>query len=279
MKGRSWALALFIPAIAGINFLAFAKENIGTPGEPPKIEKGIKEKADSKNPPAQSSPILVRVVESPSDAAHNAERENKTNSHDDKDLKAQELAAKSTYEQIIPAWIQAWAALFGGILLVWTLWETRKTAKSAENAAITAARALDSVERPKIIMLTGNCTINEPFAGVRELIIFFSLQNIGKQPAIIDDLRCGIVFTENAPHLNDAIRQFEEVHTILNNGDDLKHATWNPALIQGDIGWFYGIVRYSDFFDIRHESEWCWKLDGMGLPINQFTHPERNRRT
>ena len=262
-----------IALVSSVLSLLFVSASIGAAPIPSKEDNGNQYETRDR-PKERQQPILppaVKTVVSIKSSKYEQPCEPKKDNRDS-DLCAQWKAADAASETARLTLYSLIASFFGLIGLLFTYIQTKRTAD-------VTAKALYSVERPKLIMTTGSCTIDSDTIGTKQLWIAFSIHNVGRQPAVIDDLKCGLFFSQTAPPLSDAIRQMEEVHTILNIGDELQRGTWNPAPIHGDIGWFYGIVRYTDFFNVRYESEWCWQLDSTGWPTDKTTSDKRNRHT
>lgn len=72
------------------------------------------------------SPLPVSIIETPEQAVASNSREAKSQQHDASDLNAQIRAADAAEDQIFPAWVAAFLSFVGTLLIIWTLYETRK---------------------------------------------------------------------------------------------------------------------------------------------------------
>ncbi|MCZ4430721.1 hypothetical protein O3S81_13530 [Agrobacterium sp. SOY23] len=137
---RSYCFTTIILAVAASWSQALCAEGVQTPSPPP-TEQVVTEPDKSQN---EASPFPVIIVESGEQADASKGKEVETREHDARELDAQIRAANAAEKQIFPAWIGVLVGAIGTVLLVWTLFETRKAAKAAWDAADSARNALHS---------------------------------------------------------------------------------------------------------------------------------------
>ena len=91
------------------------------------------------------SPFFVSIIETPEQAIASQSRQGKSDQHEASDLDAQIRAANAAEEQILPAWVAAMLSGIGTLLIVWTLYETRRNNSIAQKeygkARIEAGKA------------------------------------------------------------------------------------------------------------------------------------------
>lgn len=143
----------------GLPALAQAPEGQGVAHPSPAVEGESQGGADRSQGPTEPPPVPIRIIQSPDETAHEAAREAKSDQHESDDLAAQQkaadsaqLAAAAGQRQVEAAWAAAILSLIGTALLVWTLCETRKTAKAATDGVIAADRAAKAAEQANIEM-------------------------------------------------------------------------------------------------------------------------------
>lgn len=183
------ALGLVVPvvSVAGPG-VAQTPEGPGVPHTPPPIEGSSQPKADSSQRVPEYPPFNVRVLDNPGDAEHTKEREAKSDQHDASDLEAQWEAAhsaressKAAYEQASAAWWQVIFTAIGTGLLVWNLWETRRSA----DAASAQVRLMQEEQRTWLQVVSLEAIEN---AVETDRTIHIPVQalvkNIGKSPAL-----------------------------------------------------------------------------------------------
>ena len=119
---------------ATIVVLAQTPSGEGVSTESPAIEEQTPNSSSSSKASPPENAIPVRIIEDPIEAEHRKEREAKSDQHESDDLAAQRKAADAAWKgaiaaerQINPAWWQVGFAALGTVLLIYTLWLTRKS--------------------------------------------------------------------------------------------------------------------------------------------------------
>lgn len=100
-----------------------SNERISGQSPAPTEQTGSPAQNGSTNP----SPIVVTIVEPAGQAEAANAREAESRKHDVQELDAQIRAADATEKQILPSWLGAIFSFAGTCLIVWTLFETRKS--------------------------------------------------------------------------------------------------------------------------------------------------------
>ena len=151
--GSNWRLVV---AAIGCLILSSSEPSAQTPDRQwmphpgPAVEAETQREARGGRHPSEPPPVPVRIIQTIEEAEYNAAREAKSDQHDAEDLKAQVRAADAASEQIAPSWAAAVLSGIGTILLVWTLCETRKTAKAAVAGVKAANRAAKAAEQANL---------------------------------------------------------------------------------------------------------------------------------
>ncbi len=127
----------------------------------------------TRGPDGKPKPLAVTIFESPEQAKASEGRETESDKHDARDLDAQIRAANATEKQIVPSWLAAILSAVGTVLIVWTLFLTRR----ANAISRDASRAWLSVT----VSETGKFWLN-----AEKLEFYFDniLENHGDSPAI-----------------------------------------------------------------------------------------------
>lgn len=134
---------------------------------------------------SQSRPFLfpVIIVESGEQAEASKRKELETREHDARELEAQVRAADAAEKQIFPARIGVLVGAIGTVLLVWTLFETRKAAKAAWDAADSARNALHS-DRAWITPNEVWADFDDDDDGNEKIQYGIRWENTGRSPAL-----------------------------------------------------------------------------------------------
>ena len=126
---RGYWLSL-IAIVGWLGFAGFAlaqtPENKGVPDKAPAVETQPTNNPKTAKPITQSFPLKVQIIESQVDAEHTQAREQKSDQHDAEDLDAQVRAANAAERQIWFTKANIFLTFAGTLLILWTLWETRK---------------------------------------------------------------------------------------------------------------------------------------------------------
>lgn len=160
----------------GLPVLAQAPVGEWVPEPSPPVERQTQRSAQTGQRAPEPPPVPIRIIKSPSEATDDAAREAKADEHDAKDLNAQIRAASAAEAQWWPAWAGAILTALGTVLLVWTLFETRKANQLARDTYLADQRPWISVT----ISPGGPARITKN--GIN-LAYNISVQNNGKSPA------------------------------------------------------------------------------------------------
>lgn len=213
LAARGWLIAtvaLWVGQVA-----AQPPERQGVSHPSPAVEGQPKGATQRGYRPPEPPPIPVRIIQSVDEAAHESYREAKSDEHEAKDLAAQQKAADAAYSAAASAYWQEIATFVGiGLtfigtgLLVWTLRETRRTAKAAIDGVIAAERAAIAAERANKITEDVYLADQRPWLKVdvdiddaltwhpdngAQLHFAFRLENVGRSPALNVDIHPDIV--------------------------------------------------------------------------------------
>jgi hypothetical protein len=271
MSRRGWPFVITFGGFLALSNFGVSQtpnhEPATTPSPPIKeqLTKGTNREISS----AYDSALPVRVIESAADSEHTREREAKSDEHDAKDLKAQERAANAAEKQILPTWAAAILTAFGTGLLVWNLFETRKSNKISEDTAKRQLRAYVYVVPQNDEHFSWDK--HGRFQGCR-----LAIRNLGVTPAY--KVRHAFV-AEILPGGENEIHKWPEPIVkdsdfVLHSGEvgsnfnviinDPDHAHINPqcaspakinAVMGGDSSiWVWGVVKYEDAFQDHHET-------------------------
>ncbi len=137
---------------------------------------------------AVTPPLRVIITETPEQAIASERKEAEARDNDAKDLAAQLRAASAAERQVYPSWIGAIISAASTLLLVWTLFETRKSTKAARDAADRAMEAIQS-DRAWLTFhaLSTGIVENAFIDGIPAKNVFFvdvQFENSGRSPAI-----------------------------------------------------------------------------------------------
>lgn len=279
---KRWAFTMLF-----LGALPFSSQSIQSPSSwrvaqaPTSTDRQSASAAHANHFPTDAVPFPVRVVESPSEAADRQAREAKTDKHDTEDLDAQIRAATAAEKQVGIGLGATALSFVGMVLLIWTLFETRRTAKAAEQASKTAVdtfriyqlseRAWIAQVMVKDAQVTGASFVDDPgilHEGRRFQICW---QNAGKTPA----RRCRLMTIGDVAVGDDHIPTFsapadvEQRESIILPGASVWSTDW--ALKQRDIArlrsgelraYLYGRLDYVDVFEpetARH-TEVCMQI-------------------
>lgn len=113
----------------------------------PSVERQDDGQSHSSGRPTEPPPIPVRIIQSSDEAAYEQARDAKTDDHAAKNLDAQVRATSAAEKQVPVSQAATILTFVGTCLLVWTLFETRKTAKAAIDGVAAADRAAAAAER------------------------------------------------------------------------------------------------------------------------------------
>ena len=253
----------------------------GIPGPAPSPEKQTSQGAgQSKQEPFR---LPVIIFETPEQAMADQRRQAESDKHDAADLDAQKRAAQAAEEQVFPSWLGTILGALGTALLIWTLFETRKSTRTARDAANSAEKTLHSTRawlmhesvdagRNKnggLLMPDGSIT------PVKDGLIFFlKWRNWGATPAIemMQFFDCRLIdadapiplFVPDWPKNSTNIPPGSPFgfHPItLNDADsaDVRAGRKVPIV--------YGAVRYKDIFESHFRiSETCLQAVHRGVP-------------
>jgi hypothetical protein len=187
-----------------------------------------------------------------------------------------------------------------GVVQFGFLIRSDNTARMAANAADLSARAAIAIELPVIRINPENFTI-----GTRRrddgtqieygLIVTLGLANFGRTKAFPIDVQCGWTFDSELPRIPSyTYTKAFPTNAILEVGlNEQGEININDFVFEGDPVffdavrngtsglWFYCLLRYLDFMDVRHEVGFCWKryqTVGSG-GFTRDANPAYNRKT
>lgn len=254
---------------------------------------------DRRQYPTESAPLPVRVIESPSDAAHTKEREAQSTKHDAADLKAQERTADATEEQVLASKAAVVLSLFGLVGLGLTFCETRRTAI----AAVKSASIAQSMAWPIVVPRIANATFLYPPKGHQGPFakpqLTLSLENYGQSPAFMVAADCELRISWDTPPQSELVRPLKKedrtVIPVRPEPSTYQFLLWhdpvtpeqvtelNGKLDAGGKRFFLiGRVIYDDVFGERHTSGFCLKIFRNGTSVarggEQFNYFRRGKR-
>lgn len=186
-------LALFMVLATHV----WAQDAQGVTPEGPAVQEQPNGSADGTRGYEWKSALPVTIVESPQDAEHARDREQKADEHEADDLDAQRRAASAAERsattaegQIIPTWIQATVAIVGTAALLITIWFSIRATNAAVLSAKLAKEAIDVARDTAQIELRawiGHDLVNVSGLGVEgavdHYIFVMSFKNVGATPA------------------------------------------------------------------------------------------------
>lgn len=244
----------------GVGYSSRAPERQPVPEyhQAPKIEIAQSAREGNAN---RAPPVSVLIVESEADAIASKAREAEQRRHDANDLEAQIRAATANEQQVPLTRLAAILAFLSTCLIVWTLLETQKGSKAAEEAvhfAKTTDRAW--VSHRNVLAVR---TVDEAgdMLGVHVQLVWL---NAGKTPALTVAMWSDYAITEDLDHLFSAEGNGGSRRTTLGPGltlnsfvapiaqaDLLKHFNEGKHLL------FWSRVEYSDVYNptLVRESE------------------------
>ena len=208
-------------------------------------------KTNKRQYPSESSPLPIRMIQSPSDAAHADAREAKADKHEEDNLREQVRATDAAERQTIIGGIAAGLSLVGTLLLVWTLWETRRTA----NYAHAQAESFKRSERAYV-------KLSHVTPGLKpdgnSHAVTMEVKNWGKTPATVTDVRIGFAIIpfgdplpEPRPYPSEERESFPNALLVPSEYFLLtRHIRTNPVDIDKQL-WMFGHVDYKDAFNQR----------------------------
>lgn len=185
----AWAIGLALLAAGGPSAQTPERERMPHPG--PSVEAETQREANRGGRPPEPPPVPVRIIQSVDETEHDATREAKSDEHDAKDLDAQKRAANAAEKQILPTRVAVGLTAFGTCLLVWTLYETRRTANAAVEGIKAAKRSADAAIAAQRPWIRGSLSIEMPiFVGADsvQLNATVELENVGNSPATLPDM-------------------------------------------------------------------------------------------
>lgn len=289
-KYRIWiAVAGFF--LIGLGKAAESPKGSRMPHSSPPEKGQTENKARGNEYPTENAPLPVRVVQSPSDAAHGAGREAKADEHEAKDLDAQVRQAGASEQQAAASW---WAVVLTGLgsgFLLWTLFETRRTA----NAARQSADAFMVAERPNLIFESvkifglDELPDDDPDSGEPSTPhLGFKIKNHGRSPAWITQSSFDLIISDTLP--DSPVWKEDEVSwldIIVPNGkisricglpgDETYSGEFGRITQQQHEGlragrpkiFFLGRVKYRDQFDRIHVVSGAWEQMIFGFDYSE----------
>ncbi len=156
----------------------------GAAGNAPPIEGQATGQPKHQQRPTDAFPLPVRVIESPGDAAHSKAREAKADKHDAEDLDAQVRTAEAAEKQALLGFAAAFFSFLSTCLLVWTVRESRRSAKAAMRSVVIAEDAAKKQLRAYVNLfeVSAKWDADENLAA-RPVQITIGTRNSGQTPA------------------------------------------------------------------------------------------------
>jgi len=241
-------------------------------------------------------PLPVTITQDVAELDRIKESERLSREHDEKDLAAQVRAATAAERQITPAWWQAIGAAAAALLLVWTLFETRRTA----NAAVRQAQIAASEAQPFLHPVVTHFSLHPEVDQIRDNSpytpgITLKFRNIGKSPALLHQIGLKLCLVERdnfGPP--DPIDTFPAVLTsdVIASGEIGASRKWQhqtpigleetkrlaASAKQNNFMRFYvaGYVVYDDVFNVRHTRRFLLKIRQSGFQATRGGRPHNS---
>ena len=238
-----------------------APKDKGTPGPAPAVARQPSNTTDGKQYPSEQSPLPVRMIESPSDAAHSKAREARSDQHDKENLSAQARAADAAEEQAQMGRLAAILSFLSVLLLVWTVRESRR---SAEAAIRSAAIAEDTAKRQlrAYVNVFKACAVwsKDAHDAFRPVSIVVYTKNSGQTPANKVTSWAASKSSESPPEYFPRL-QDESLESVgLQGPGQINHFTLERPLVLGveseisrwssgkESLYVWGEINYTDAF-------------------------------